>query len=143
MTEAQRDRGTEGQRHRGTEAQRQRQMKNYRDLIVWQKSVHFVTVIYQITKTFPKDEVFGLISQMRRCAVSIPSNIAEGYGRRSTNDYLRFLQIAMGSVYELQTQMEISTNLKYLSPSRLEEIYELSREIPLSLCAFVPLCLLT
>ena len=54
-------------------------MRNYRDLIVWQKAVHFVTVIYQITKRFPKDEVFGLVSQMRRCAVSIPSNIAEGY----------------------------------------------------------------
>jgi len=104
-------------------------MRNYRDLIVWQKSVNFVTVIYQTTKTFPKDEVFGLVSQMRRCAVSIPSNIAEGYGQRSTNDYLRFLQIAMGSVYELQTQMEIVKNLKYLSSSLFEENYELSREI--------------
>ena len=112
-------------------------MKNYRDLIVWQKSVHFVTVIYQITKTFPKDEVFGLVSQMRRCAVSIPSNMAEGYGRRSTNDYLRFLQIAMGSVYELQTQLEISKNLKYLSPSRLEEVYELSREIERMLSSLI------
>jgi four helix bundle protein len=69
-------------------------MKTYRDLVVWQKSMSLVTQIYQITKTFPKEETYGLISQMRRCAVSIPSNIAEGYGRRSTNDYLRFLQIA-------------------------------------------------
>ncbi|MBN2179339.1 MAG: four helix bundle protein [Deltaproteobacteria bacterium] len=103
-------------------------MKTYRDLIVWQKSVHFVTVIYQITKTFPKDEAFGLISQMRRCSVSIPSNIAEGYGRRSKNDYVRFLQIAMGAVLELQTQLEISRNLKYLTPNQLEEIYELNSE---------------
>jgi len=78
---------------------------------------------------FPKDEVFGLVSQMRRCAVSIPSNIAEGYGRRSTNDYLRLLQIAMGSVYEIQTLLEISRNLEYVSPSRFGEVYELSREI--------------
>jgi four helix bundle protein len=104
-------------------------VKTYKDLIVWQKSVHFVTVIYQTTKKFPKDEVFGLVSQMRRCAVSIPSNIAEGYGRRSTNDYLRLLQIAMGSVYEIQTLLEISRNLEYVSPSRFGEVYELSREI--------------
>ena len=123
--------------HKGTKRHRIEKMKNYRDLIVWQKSVHFVTVIYQTTKTFPKDEVFGLVSQMRRCAVSIPSNIAEGYGRRSTNDYLRFLQIAMGSVYELQTQLEISKNLKYLSPSRLEEVYELSREIERMLSSLI------
>ena len=112
-------------------------MKTYRDLIVWQKSVHFVTVIYQTTKTFPKDEVFGLISQMRRCSVSIPSNIAEGYGRRSKKDYLRFLQIAMGAVYELQTQIEISRNLEYLTPNRLEEIYELSREIERMLSSLI------
>jgi four helix bundle protein len=112
-------------------------MKTYRDLIVWQKSVHFVTLIYQITKTFPKDEVFGLVSQLRRCAVSIPSNIAEGYGRRSTNDYLRFLQIAMGSVYELQTQLEISQNLEYLSISHLREVYELSREIERMLSSLI------
>jgi four helix bundle protein len=112
-------------------------MKTYRDLIVWQKSVHFVTVIYKITKTFPKDEVFGLISQMRRCSVSIPSNIAEGYGRRAKKDYLRFLQIAMGSVYELQTQLEISQNLKYLTSNQLEEIYELSREIERMLSSLI------
>jgi len=74
---------------------------------------------------------------MRRSAVSIPSNIAEGYGRRSTNDYLRFLQIAMGSVYELQTQMEIAKNLKYLLSSLFEEIYELNREIERMLSSLI------
>ena len=82
-------------------------------MIVWQKSVALVTEIYRQTKSFPKDEIYCLVSQMRRCAVSIPSNIAEGYGSRSTRDYIRFLQIAIGSVYELRTQLEISRNLKF------------------------------
>jgi four helix bundle protein len=104
-------------------------MKTYRDLVVWQKSMSLVTQIYQITKTFPKEETYGLISQMRRCAVSIPSNIAEGYGRRSTDDYLRFLQIATSSLYEMQTQIEIALNLGYLLKSNFEKAYESSREI--------------
>jgi len=73
-------------------------MKMYKDLIVWQKSMRLVTEIYRYTTAYPKDEIFGLTSQIRRSAVSIPSNIAEGYGRKSTNEYLRFLQIAMASV---------------------------------------------
>ena len=104
-------------------------MRTYRDLIVWQKSMSLVTQIYRITKTFPKEEIYGLISQMRRCAVSIPSNIAEGYGRRSTDDYLRFLHIAMSSLYEVQTQVEIASNLGYLSKSSFAEVYESSGEI--------------
>ena len=112
-------------------------MKMYRDLIVWQKSMHFVTEIYRCTKAYPQEEVFGLTSQSRRSAVSIPSNIAEGYGRRSTNDYLRFLQIAMASVYEIQTQLEISRNLEYLSANSFEEVYELSREIERMLSALI------
>ena len=104
-------------------------MKTYRDLVVWQKSMRLVTQIYEVTRTFPKEEVYGLISQMRRCAVSIPSNIAEGYGRKSTDDYLRFLQIAISSLYEVQTQIEISLNLGYLSKDKFEKVYEQSREI--------------
>ncbi|MBU2504267.1 MAG: four helix bundle protein [Candidatus Omnitrophica bacterium] len=104
-------------------------MKTYRDLLVWQKSMNLVTAVYQITKILPKDEKYGLISQIRRCAVSIPSNIAEGYGRKSKDDYLRFLQIAISSLYELQTQIEITFNLKYLSQDKFKEIHELSREI--------------
>jgi len=83
-------------------------IKSYRDLIVWQKSVDLVKNIYLCTQTFPKEEQYGLTNQMRRCAVSIPSNIAEGYGRNSTGDYKRFLHISLGSLYELQTQVEIS-----------------------------------
>ena len=89
-------------------------MKTYRDLIVWQKSMVLVTEVYKISKEFPNDETYGLTSQIRRCAVSIPSNIAEGYGRNSTNDYIHFLRIATGSLYELQTQMEIALNLHYI-----------------------------
>lgn len=65
-------------------------IKNYKDLIIWQKSIMLVKIIYQITQSFPKEEQYGITNQLRRCAVSIPSNIAEGYGRNSTNDYIRF-----------------------------------------------------
>ncbi len=112
-------------------------MKTYRDLIVWQKSIHFVSKVYQISKTFPKEEIYGLTSQMRRSAISIPSNIAEGYGRKSTDDYLRFLQIAISSLYEIQTQLEISINLKYLSKNNYEKVYELSREIERMLSSLI------
>jgi four helix bundle protein len=88
-----------------------------------------VTGIYKLSKSFPKDETYGLASQMRRCAVSIPSNIAEGYGRNSTSDYIRFLYIAMGSLYEMQTQMEIALNLQYLNKNDFDKLYESSREI--------------
>ncbi len=104
-------------------------MKTYRDLIVWQKAMDFVKEVYRYTKDFPKEESYGLTMQVRRSSVSIPSNIAEGYGRRSTGDYQRFLQIAMGSVFEAQTQIEISFNLGYMSKDSFEKIYESSREI--------------
>ena len=83
-----------------------------------------VTHVYQRTRLFPNEEMYGLISQMRRSAVSIPSNIAEGYGRRSTGDYVRFLQIAIGSVYELQTQLEISRNLTFLNEEKYVDLNE-------------------
>jgi four helix bundle protein len=76
-------------------------MKSYRDLIVWNKSISLVTLIYFALKKFPDEEKFGLVSQIKRSSVSIPSNIAEGYGRNYTKDYSRFLQIARGSLYEM------------------------------------------
>ena len=112
-------------------------IKTYRDLIVWQKAMALVTVMYCITKQFPKTESFGLISQIQRCAVSIPSNIAEGYGRHSTGDYIRFLQIAMGSLCELQTQLEISRNLEYITEEIFDENYEASREIERMLSSLI------
>jgi four helix bundle protein len=112
-------------------------IKTYRDLIIWQKSLALVTEIYKITRTFPKDETYGLTAQMRRCAVSIPSNIAEGYGRNSSSDYVRFLRIAMGSLYELQTQLEISLNLKYLKVHNFKKLFESSREIERMLSSLI------
>jgi len=88
------------------------EIKSYRDLVVWQKSMELVTTVYAITKKFPKEEQYGLTAQIRRSAISVQSNIAEGYGRKSILDYIQFLQIACGSLYELQTQLDISANLK-------------------------------
>ena len=105
------------------------QIKTYRDLIVWQKSMILVTNIYKVSKSFPNDETYGLTSQIRRCAVSIPSNIAEGYGRSSRNDYIPSLHIATGSLYELQTQLEICYNLRFLNKNNFNNLYESSREI--------------
>jgi len=104
-------------------------VKTYRDLMVWQKAMALVTEIYKVTKSFPRREDYGLTSQLRRCAVSIPSNISEGYGRNSRNEYIRFLQIASGSLYELQTQLEIAANLGYLKKDEFELLYESTREV--------------
>ena len=100
---------------------------SYRDLIVWQKSMDLAKEIYLITKTFPKEELYGLTSQIRRCAISIPSNIAEGKGRNSDKEFVRFLQIALGSVYELQTQLELSLQLNYVN--NIDNLLSLSIEI--------------
>jgi len=112
-------------------------IKTYRDLIVWSKSIDFVTMVYELTRKYPKDELYGLTLQIRRCAISIPSNIAEGYGQRSTQDYIRFLQIAMGSLYEIQTQIQISLNLKFISQIDYNSIYEKSRQIEILLRSLI------
>ena len=129
--------GAKAQRGKDTEEQRGDRVKTYRDLVVWQKSMVLVTEVYEISKKFPKDELYGLTSQNRRCAISLPSNIAEGYGRNSTNDYIHFLRIASGSLYELQTQMEISLNLQYIDRREFENLYELSREIERMLSSLI------
>ncbi|GGG44884.1 four helix bundle protein [Bizionia arctica] len=104
-------------------------MNSYRDLIVWQKSVTMVTLVYKISANFPKDEKFGLTSQLKRSSISISSNIAEGYGRNYTKEYTRFLQIARGSLYEMQTQLQIAVNLRFIEEANLEDITNLSIEI--------------
>ena len=83
-------------------------MSTFKDLLIWQKAMNLVTDIYKFTRLFPKDEQFGLTSQIRRSSISIPSNIAEGYGRQGKNDYLKFLNIALSSLFEMQTQIEIA-----------------------------------
>jgi len=113
------------------------QIKTYRDLLVWQKSMALVTEVYKTTRSFPKDEIYGLASQMRRCAVSVPSNIAEGYGRNSSSDYVRFLRMAMGSLYELQTQSDISLNLRYVTKDYHGELFESSREVERMLSSLI------
>ena len=113
------------------------EIKTFRDLIIWQKSMGLVTEIYRMTKRMPKDEEYGLKAQMRRCAVSIPSNVAEGYGRKSTNDYIRFLNITMSSLYELQTQIEIALNLEYIKQEDFDKLHEAAREIERMLSSLV------
>ena len=112
-------------------------VNSYRDLMIWQRSMGLVKDIYELSKLFPKVEVYGLINQMRRCAVSIPSNIAEGYGRNSTGDYKRFLQIAVGSLFELQTQTEIAFNLNYCTKDKFEIIFQESKEIELMILSLI------
>jgi four helix bundle protein len=89
--------------------------KTHKDLDVWKNSILFVTEIYELTKSFPESEKFGLMSQMQRCAVSIPSNIAEGAARQNEKEFKRFLFIALGSASELETQLIIAQNLSYIS----------------------------
>jgi len=97
-------------------------LKNYKELKVWQKSYSLCLDIYRLTRVFPKEERYGLTSQIRRSAVSVPSNIAEGYGRKTTADYIRLLYIAYGSVCELETQILLSGDLNYIKVEKLEEI---------------------
>ena len=113
------------------------EVRTYRDLVVWQKGMDIVTKIYDLTRDFPASEIYGLTSQIRRCAVSVPSNMAEGYGRRSTQEYIRFLQIASGSLFELQTQLQISINLNYISNQKFAEMDNLISEIDRMLSSLI------
>jgi four helix bundle protein len=96
---------------------------DYKELIVWQKSFELTKKIYQLTSKIHKEEQFGLISQMRRCSVSIPSNIAEGYGRFSKKYFLNFIKISMGSLLELETQVLLSKDLELVSETKEIEDY--------------------
>ena len=111
--------------------------KTYMELQIWKKAIEFVTKIYKISALFPKIETMGLSSQMRRASVSIPSNIAEGYGRKSKADFTRFCQRAMGFLFEVQTQLTISYNLGYVSETVFQSIFADSREIERMLSSFI------
>ena len=106
-------------------------IKSYKDLNIWQRSIKVVEEIYKITKNFPKEEIYGLTSQLRRSAVSIPSNIAEGFARLSNKEYKQFLFISLGSCSELSTQIIIALRLEYLRSKEadqlLNEIDEISK----------------
>jgi four helix bundle protein len=103
-------------------------MQGHKDLVVWQKAMDLVTAIYHLTRAFPKEELYGLTSQIQRAAVSIPSNIAEGHALKQTQAYVRHLAIASGSLAELQTQVEIAARLGYLKPGS-GEVSNLADEI--------------
>ena len=119
--------GSRGQGFKGSSEM----LKNYKDLKVWQKSYELCLEIYRITAKFPKEERYGLTSQIRRSVVSIPSNIAEGYGRKTTKDYIRMLYISYGSVCELETQILLAGDLDLIEKGELgtlkKDIAEIER----------------
>ena len=99
-------------------------METHKDLRVWHQGIELVTAIYLMTKTYPKEEIFGLVSQMRRAAISVPSNIAEGYARGTDREKLHFLRISSGSMSEIETQVMLSLNLGYISQESYKELSE-------------------
>ena len=103
--------------------------KHYKELLVWQKAMALAKGVYGLTAKFPADERFGLISQMRRAAVSVPSNIAEGQARQGTREFLQFLSHASGSLAELETQLLLSVEMKYCAPKDVEGIAALIGEL--------------
>jgi four helix bundle protein len=103
--------------------------QSFRDLLVWQKSMRLTVEIYNLSQGFPREEQYGLTSQIRRSAVSIPSNIAEGDGRLNRGEFRNFLGIARGSNFELQTQLEIARALKFGDPKLLDEAESKAREV--------------
>ena len=99
-------------------------LKSFRDLRIWQLAMELVELVYRITRRFPKEELYGLTSQIRRAAVSIPSNIAEGHTREHTKEFLHHLSMAQASLAELDTQLEISQRLHYLSDDTMTQLVE-------------------
>ena len=104
-------------------------VQSFRDLLVWQKSICLATTIYKLTRDFPRDEIYGLTSQMRRASVSIASNIAEGHGRLSIGEFQQFLGMSRASTFELQTQLEIARSLELSTAKSINEAESLSLEI--------------
>lgn len=111
-------------------------MGTFKDLVVWQKSMDLARKVYILTKTFPREEVFGLVSQMNRCSVSIPSNIAEGFGRESANEHIHFLYIALGSSNELGTQLILSHDFHFIDDTSFQEVEKLNAEVGKMLAVF-------
>ena len=104
-------------------------VQSYRDLIAWQKSMDLVTEIYRCTESFPRTETYGLISQLRRAAVSVPSNIAEGHARLSTGEFRQFLGHALGSLVEVETQILIAHRLAYVDSKKSDDLLRRTKEV--------------
>lgn len=104
-------------------------IRSHRDLVVWQKAVELVVMVYEVTKTYPRDELYGLTNQTRRAAVSIPANIAEGQGRRMKGEYRQCLGNSRGSLLELDTHLEIGLRLSYLNSERHARIQDRIQEV--------------
>jgi four helix bundle protein len=112
-------------------------VNNYRDLRVWQMGMTMVTEIYKVSQAFPREELYGLTSQLRRAGVSVPANIAEGFGRQTTRDYLNFLTIARGSLMEVETLLQICRNLNYVDQPQLDNLLEHADHLSRSLNALI------
>ena len=112
-------------------------IESYQQLEVWKKAMSLVTEVYQQTQTYPKEEIYALAIQIRRSAISIPANIAEGWGRKNTKEYVQFLRISRGSLLELETHLIISANLNYLSQQSLESLSQKIQEISKMLNAMI------
>jgi four helix bundle protein len=103
--------------------------RGHRGLVAWEKAMELLTETYRITRNFPKDELYGLGSQLRRAAVSVPSNLAEGYGRNSRNEFHQFIGVARGSLAEVETQIEIAKNLHYVNEKSFSELLSRKDEV--------------
>ena len=104
-------------------------LKSYKELIVWQRSIELVKAVYKATESFPKSEIYGLTSQLRRASISVPSNIAEGYGRRSIKEYSHSYTIAYGSALEVETQLFIAKELEFLTEGEFVQLNQLLEEV--------------
>lgn len=111
--------------------------KTYKDLKIWQKGIDLVSEVYLATKDFPQEEIYNLTSQMRRSAVSVPSNIAEGWGRESDKSFIHFLRMSKASLFELETQIVIASNLEYISGERMEVLLSFIEEEGKMINAFI------
>jgi four helix bundle protein len=104
-------------------------LKSYRDLLVWQRAIELVVLVYRFSAEFPRDEIYGLTAQIRRASVSVPSNIAEGYGRGTRKEYIQFLSIAQGSLKELETQTILAERLSYATSAQVASLLSDSERI--------------
>ena len=104
-------------------------LRHYRELLVWQKSMDFAEAVYVLTRKFPREELFGLTSQLRRAVISIPSNIAEGQGRGGSKEFIQFLNISNGSLQEAETQLLLSERFRYVTTDEVDRVMEASAEI--------------